>query len=136
MRTDWNKPCLLCNFEVFLCDAQTNDVLFVLLTIQFHSQKFPKTLRTNINITITSLNSHVCDYQYNKRIAQTYINSHTFSYVVQVNGREFEAWYLKVVCFSHLLKCLRSLYTKQCGPRSDCSYRSSLIWVHPVCFYT
>ena len=28
----------------------------------------------------------------------------------------------KVVCFSHLLKCLRSLYGKQCGPRSDCSY--------------
>ena len=42
----------------------------------------------------------------------------------------------KVVCFSGLLKCLRSLYGKQCGPRSDCSYRSSLFWVHPVCFYT
>ena len=28
----------------------------------------------------------------------------------------------KVVCFSRLLKCLRSLYDKQCGPRSDCSY--------------
>ena len=27
----------------------------------------------------------------------------------------------KVVCFSHLLKCLISLYGKQCGPRSDCS---------------
>ena len=37
----------------------------------------------------------------------------------------------KVVCFSRLLKCFRSLY-KQCGPRSYCSYRSSLIWVHPV----
>ena len=36
----------------------------------------------------------------------------------------------KVVCFSGLLKCLRSLYGKQCGPRSD------LFWVHPVCFYT
>ena len=35
----------------------------------------------------------------------------------------------KVVCFSRLLKCLRSLYGKQCGPRSDCSYRSSLFWV-------
>ena len=34
----------------------------------------------------------------------------------------------KVVCFSGLLKCLRSLYGKQCGPRSDCSYRSSLFW--------
>ena len=42
----------------------------------------------------------------------------------------------KVVCFSCLLKCLRSLYGKQCGPRSDCSYRSSLFWVHSVCFYT
>ena len=42
----------------------------------------------------------------------------------------------KVVCFSPLLKCLRSLYDKQCGPRSDCSYRSSLFWVHAVCFYT
>ena len=27
----------------------------------------------------------------------------------------------KVVCFSRLLKCLRSLYGKHCGPRSDCS---------------
>ena len=25
----------------------------------------------------------------------------------------------KVVCFSRLLKCLRSLYGKQCGPRSE-----------------
>ena len=42
----------------------------------------------------------------------------------------------KVVCFLCLLKCLRSLYDKQCGPRSDCSYiRSSLFWVHAVCFY-
>ena len=42
----------------------------------------------------------------------------------------------KVVCYFHLLKYLRSLYGKQCGPRSDCSYRSSLFWVHAVCFYT
>ena len=42
----------------------------------------------------------------------------------------------KVVCFSCLLKCLRSLYGKQCGPRSDCSYRSSLFWAHAVCLYT
>ena len=41
----------------------------------------------------------------------------------------------KVVCFTRLLKCLRSLYGKQCGPRSDCSYRSSLFWVHVVCLY-
>ena len=26
----------------------------------------------------------------------------------------------KVVCFSHLLKCVRRLYGKQCGLRSDC----------------
>ena len=32
----------------------------------------------------------------------------------------------KVVCFSRLMKCLRSLYGKQYGPRSDCSSRSSL----------
>ena len=38
----------------------------------------------------------------------------------------------KVVCFSRPLKCLRSLYGKQCGPRSDCSYWSSLFWVHAV----
>ena len=43
---------------------------------------------------------------------------------------------IKVVCFSRLLKCLRSLYGKQFGPRSDCSYRSSLFRVHAVCFYT
>ena len=42
----------------------------------------------------------------------------------------------KVVCFSRLLKSLRSLYGKQCGPRSDSSYRSSLFWVHAVFFYT
>ena len=42
----------------------------------------------------------------------------------------------KVVCFSRLLKCLRSLYGKQYGPRSDCSYRSSLFWVHAVGIYT
>ena len=42
----------------------------------------------------------------------------------------------KVVCFSCLLKCLRSHFGKQCRPRSDCSYRSSLFWVHTVCFYT
>ena len=40
------------------------------------------------------------------------------------------------VCFSRLLKCLRSLYGKQYEPRLDCSYRSSLFWVHAVSFYT
>ena len=37
---------------------------------------------------------------------------------------------------SRMVKCLRSLYGKQCGPRSDCSYKSSLFWVHAVWFYT
>ena len=27
----------------------------------------------------------------------------------------------KIVCFSRLLNCFRSLYGEQCGPRSDCS---------------
>ena len=36
----------------------------------------------------------------------------------------------------HLLKCFRSLLDKQWRPRSDCSCRSSLIWVNTVCFYT
>ena len=41
----------------------------------------------------------------------------------------------KVICFSRQLKCSRSLYGKRCGPRSDCSYRSSLFWIQAVCFF-
>ena len=33
----------------------------------------------------------------------------------------------KVVCFSRLLKCLKSLYGKQCGPRSDCSIKEQSV---------
>ena len=29
----------------------------------------------------------------------------------------------------------KSLFCKQCRPRSDCSSRSSLIWVYTVCLY-
>ena len=29
----------------------------------------------------------------------------------------------------------KSHFCKQCGPKSDCSSRSSLIWVHTVCLY-
>ena len=29
----------------------------------------------------------------------------------------------------------KSHFCKQCGPRSDCSFRNSLIWVHTVCWY-
>ena len=38
-----------------------------------------------------------------------------------------------VICFCCLLKCFRSLLVKQCRPSSDCSCRSSLIWVNTVC---
>ena len=44
-----------------------------------------------------------------------------------------------VVCLCHLLNILAKfsnlfLHTgKECGPRSDCSSRSSLIWVHTIC---
>ena len=40
----------------------------------------------------------------------------------------------EVVCFTRLLKCLRNLYGKQSGPWSDCSNRTSLVWIHsPRC---
>ena len=39
----------------------------------------------------------------------------------------------KVVCFSRLLKCFRSLYDKQCGPRSDCS--QSVLGPHCLLLY-
>ena len=39
-----------------------------------------------------------------------------------------------VVCFSRMLKCLRSRYGKQRGPRSD--QIEGLFWVHAVGFYT
>ena len=44
-----------------------------------------------------------------------------------------------VVCWSLLLRKIAWHYwrikyrSKQRGPRTDCSYRSSLIWVHTVC---
>ena len=34
----------------------------------------------------------------------------------------------KVVCLSRLLKCLRSLYGKKCGPSSDCSCSGSTLF--------
>ena len=62
------------------------------------------------------------------------IETHKFTYLSKLNPKTSIA--TKVVCFSRMLKCLRSLCGKQCGLRSDCSYRSSLFWVHAVCFYT
>ena len=38
----------------------------------------------------------------------------------------------KCLCFSRLMKCLRSLYGKQCGPRSDCS---SVLGPHCLLLY-
>ena len=69
---------------------------------------------------------------------------HLYRYFQVGKQRITNIWYLtlnaqiatKVVCFSRLLKCLRRLYCKECGPTSDCSYRSSLFWVHAIFFYT
>ena len=39
-------------------------------------------------------------------------------------------------CLLNILAIFSNLFLhtgKQCGPRSDCSFRSSLIWVHTVC---
>ena len=36
----------------------------------------------------------------------------------------------QVVCFSRLLKCLRSLYDKQCGPRSDLGPPCLLLYLY------
>ena len=39
----------------------------------------------------------------------------------------------KVICFSRLLKCLRGLYGKQCGPRLDCE--QSVLGPHCLLLY-
>ena len=41
-------------------------------------------------------------------------------------------WSAKVVYCTYLLTLLTNCTGKQCSPRSDCSYRSSLIWVYTV----
>ena len=58
-----------------------------------------------------------------------------YNSISSLSGRKFlkelnktKRW---IVCLWHL----RKLTDKQCGPRSDCSCRSSLIWVHNVCLY-
>ena len=38
----------------------------------------------------------------------------------------------KVVCFSRLLICLKSLYGKQCGPRPDCSILNEMNNGQPI----
>ena len=62
-------------------------------------------------------------------------NTSGYAVIVAFPGHIHLTLNATVVCFHHLLKWLKSLYGKQCGPRSDCSYRSSLFWVHAVCFY-
>ena len=42
----------------------------------------------------------------------------------------------KVVCFSCLLTCLRSLYGKRYGPRSDCSYIGAVCSGYTLFAYT
>ena len=42
----------------------------------------------------------------------------------------------KVICFSRLPKCLRSLYGNQCGPRSDCSYHQTTLFASILKFAT
>ena len=46
----------------------------------------------------------------------------------------FKAHYRKMCVFCHPLN-IWSVTDKQCAPRSNCSCRSSLIWVHNVCLY-
>ena len=45
-----------------------------------------------------------------------------------------QSWLLSSA-LSHLLMFLGSKYCKQYGPRSECSLRSTLIWIHSVCFH-
>ena len=40
-----------------------------------------------------------------------------------------------VVCCLSSACDFKNHFCKQCGPKSDCSSRSSLIWVHIVCLY-
>ena len=41
----------------------------------------------------------------------------------------------KICLLYHLLKRFRNILVKPYTLRSDCSFRSNLIWVHTVCFY-
>ena len=52
--------------------------------------------------------------------AQLSVHKHNFNIVLTLKAPIAK----KVICFFRLLKCLRSIYGKQCGPRSDCSYRA------------
>ena len=56
---------------------------------------------------------------------QPVVHPHLYSrlkYIQNINSLALNAPITtKVVCFSRLLKCLRNLYGKQRGPRSDCS---------------
>ena len=83
-------------------------------------------------------NENGCAIENNKFIAFSSVlerNNNTcilYIYIYRICNQVIGVWSLKapfatkVICFSCLLKCLRSLFGKQCGSRSD-SYRSSVI---------
>ena len=80
-------------------------------------------------------------FLYSTRVYQFHILKH---FLAQVKFTNILIWYVlshsfanskltlnvpiatKFICFSRLLKCLRNLYGKQCGPRSDCSYTAPI----------
>ena len=56
-------------------------------------------------------------------LSQTYNINHIYAILICSKLTLNVPIAAKVICFSRLLKCLRSVYDKQCGPRLDCSYR-------------
>ena len=121
--TDVGKSCLSCKILALqIC------LLTLFAKIKF-SRKFPdlQLLNQSKRIRMVSPSYFLFEgYQQMAKVGKELIS------VLTLNA----SMATKVVCFSRLLKCVRSLYGKQCGPKSDCSYRSSLFWVHTVCFYT
>ena len=56
--------------------------------------------------------------------------------LVKVNGRLYLKRQSQQLSSAFSSACdFISHFCKQCGPRSDCSCRSSLIWVHIICLY-
>ena len=113
-----------CHFNI----TMTSHFSHFNITMTSHFSHFSITMTSHIThfkITMTSYFSHIL-------ISPTSLLSYISNRYLTLNAPIAT----KVVCFSRLLKCLRSLYGKQCGSRSDCSNRSSLFWVHAVCFCT
>ena len=57
-----------------------------------------------------------------------YINFENFTFISKSANHNS----CRLLC--HLLVILKVIFAN-CGPRSDCSYRGSLTWVHTVCLY-